>query len=189
MFESDFVQFTLTPVLAIIGAVFGLIGTGIGVFSIWLQWRSHATKVTVSYVLSDVSLSSNCLSASSEIVVSNHSSFAITVIEVGLLYKVTWFRRRYKSYPIKSTRIDARDVFKFHAYIPPKRTQPDGWASHQVWAEDLTNATGAYAMLVDGTKIRSNDISRKLDEIRVKILDYEKQNHPDSNARSSSGPY
>jgi|ETNmetMinimDraft_26_1059896.scaffolds.fasta_scaffold207620_1 hypothetical protein len=33
MFESDFVQFTLTPILAIIGAVFGLIGTGIGVFT------------------------------------------------------------------------------------------------------------------------------------------------------------
>lgn len=188
MFESDFVQFTMTPILAIIGAVFGLIGTGIGVFTLWLRWKSHATKVAVSYELSDVSSSSDYLSASSNITVSNHSTFAVTVTEVGIVYRISKFKREYKSYPIESTRIDARDVHKFHAFIPPRRTQPHGWASHQVWAEDLQNAIGAYAMLVDGTKIRSSNMSKELSAIRTKILEYEKQNQPDSQLENSFRP-
>jgi len=189
MFESDFVQFTMTPILAIIGAVFGLIGTGIGVFTLWLRWKSHATKVAVSYELSDVSASSDCLSASSSITVSNHSTFAVTVTEVGIVYKISTFKLEYKSYPIKSTRIDARDIQKFHAYIPPRRTEPHGWAGYQVWAEDLEKAIGAYAMLVDGKRIRSNDMSKELAAVRAKILAYEKQNHPDSQPENSFGPY
>lgn len=176
MFESDYIQTTLTPILAIIGAVFGLLGTGIGVLNLWLRWKTQKTCLAIGFELSDVSSKSDCLYASSTIVVRNLSSFAVTVIEVGIFYKTGLWRREFKSHPQIQDRIGPRDVHKFHAYILPIRMEPQGWASHQVWAESLENAVGAYAVLVDGTRFRSKSIKNEIETVRLKILEFEKNN-------------
>ena len=157
MFDAHFIQETLTPFLAIIGAVFGLIGTGIGLFNLWIAWKSHRTKLRVTVLLSDVSRSSGYSSATLEIRVVNLSSFPVTIEDVGLCRK-TGFRKTVDvSHQIDITRLDARDRYSFVAYIAPENTRTHGWAAGVplLSAEESDNAIRAYATLSDGTRFTS----------------------------------
>ncbi len=84
MFESDFVQLTLTPILAVIGAVFGLIGTVMGVLNYRLRKRGQKIdiRLTPSSILTQVDNRFDSLSL--EITIANAGLVSVTVSELGL---------------------------------------------------------------------------------------------------------
>ncbi len=175
MFDSAFVEGMLTPILAIVGVVFGLIGTGIGLYNLWLTWRSHWVSVRVEFQCTDPSSSGDYASAETSVEVVNKSHFAISVRDVGIVYKAGLFRRVFKAQYGGNQRIDARDSFRFHAYVAPERTESHGWASNFIPAEQFENAYRVYAILSDGKRFISKKVSKQTDFLRKAIMDQETQ--------------
>lgn len=103
LFQTDFVKDTLTPILAIIGAVFGLIGTGIGLWNLWLNRKAHREQFVIA--LSTITVWSQNPKQPKEkhfdeviytIKIVNRSYFPVTVDQVGLTIGDWW--NPWKSY-------------------------------------------------------------------------------------------
>lgn len=104
MFDDDFIKTTLTPILAIVGAIFGLIGTGLGVVNFMLTWRSHRVKLKAKASYSQHLSHVNELAFGERhfelhemtliIHAINKSYFELTVDEVGVVIKEAWYKRR-----------------------------------------------------------------------------------------------
>jgi hypothetical protein len=104
VFDDPFVTSTLTPWLSIIGCVAGLIGTALGVWNLWLTRKAHKLLVCVIVKVqreneieeqNGVEISHP---SRRELIIRviNDSYFAITVAEVGLVLKTSfWSRRTY----------------------------------------------------------------------------------------------
>ena len=99
MFDELFIQETLTPILAIVGAVFGLVGTALGVLNYRLNRRQQkiSLRIELEHVLtqSNGKFESLCL----RIKVINSSLMPVTVSEIGLRIKKGFLR--YENLPLQ----------------------------------------------------------------------------------------
>ena len=101
MFDSQFITNTLTPILAIVGAVFGVAGTAIGVWNLWLNRRTHKLSVKVTarnqvMVRKGERADGKTVrieSHSAVVRVINNSYFPVTVEEIGVVVRRTRFSR------------------------------------------------------------------------------------------------
>lgn len=119
MFESDFIQKTLTPTLAIIGALFGLIGTLLGILNYRLSRKRDRIDLRVSG-MSRLTLSNkNFESVDLEIKIVNAGYVAVTIGKVGLQIKLGHFR--YKDAPLDP---EAPANIATRPDIVPKRIEP-----------------------------------------------------------------
>lgn len=81
MFTNDFVLHTLTPILAIIGAA-------LGVFNLWLHWKSQRVSLKISLCPCEQVISNNLPQhLSMKFTIANHSSFPVSLAEIGLRAK------------------------------------------------------------------------------------------------------
>lgn len=174
MFDSEFIRGTLTPILAIAGTVFGLIGTVIGIFNLWVSWRDRRIKVTLEYQIGELQLITGCLSTQIHVRMINHSYFDVTVSDVGIVYN-----DGSKLSAFEGSRILARDDATTDKIVAPARTQRRGWAGGLLPAERLENASCFYATLSNGRQITSKRASEELNELRRKILKYD-EDHPEA---------
>lgn len=93
MFDDAFVKNTLTPMLAIIGAVLGAAGTGLGILNYRLQRRNQSVRarlnVSAFCTYSDNKLDELALNLK----VVNESGFEITVQGAGVFLESRWYKR------------------------------------------------------------------------------------------------
>jgi hypothetical protein len=73
-----------TTVLAVIGAVSGIIGTALGVFNAWRQYDKDAVKLGLTWTVEPWGGSLGQAIMVHSLVVENRSNFAITIADVGL---------------------------------------------------------------------------------------------------------
>ncbi|MGD0517853.1 MAG: hypothetical protein ABSA26_09995 [Thermoguttaceae bacterium] len=103
MFGPDFITKTLTPILAIVGAVFGLLGTGLGILNYVLARRKQRLCIQLagrawmykhdSYGI-EHEVTHNGQGIALEVIIKNLSFFDVTITECGLRVGRLW-RRRY----------------------------------------------------------------------------------------------
>ena len=172
MFDSQFVQNTLTPILAIIGACTGITGTVLGIWNWWLNRKSH--KLDIRVVVERGGEDELVKTAEGDkliprrrdlnIRVINHSYFPVTFSEVGVVMKKSFFSRR-NYYPLRfkpsnekaEKRIDARhsEVFTFSV---GRKSEKDNTLIYQlVNASDFPNldcAVGAYTVLATSHRFK-----------------------------------
>lgn len=75
-----------TIVLAVIGAVSGVIGTGLGIFNAWRQHHKDAVKLSLIWTVEPWGSEFDRAVMVHSLVVENRSSFAITIADVGLIF-------------------------------------------------------------------------------------------------------
>ena len=92
MFESEFVKATLTPILAIVGSLFGLVGTALGILNYRLSRKRDQVALRVSGG-SRLTTSQNAFeSLDLQFKIVNAGYAAVTVGEIGLRIKMGRFR-------------------------------------------------------------------------------------------------
>lgn len=126
MFDEEFLTTTLTPLLAIAGAMLGLIGTALGILNLLLNRKPHRFDVDVKvsggkrfgvenaigrHVL-------ECDEMHLTFTVTNHSYFPITVARLGVALRHGFWGRSLIDLPFSpegDTRIEPRSAAKFVA--------------------------------------------------------------------------
>src|SRR5947199_6267338 len=131
MFDELFVKNTLTPTLAIVGTVFGLLGTGIGIFNLYLSWRTHWVRGRVFWQVETPPYKTPdgpCFF--NDLTFINKSYFPVTIREAGVVVKPTFLARReyIPSFNTKMIRVEARDAQDFKAVIGPYKAMQRGFA-------------------------------------------------------------
>lgn len=155
MFENEFVQFTLTPILAIVGAVFGSIGTVLGV----LNYRLRRKQTTIDLQLTvtpHLRISSGVLEALFlEIKVANTGFTAATVTEFGFVINRKWLGKE---------KIPFSPAFgnSSRALLPLRIEAQDEQASTRgCGPQDLLNTTDPFPILKKVTAIYAKTASGK----------------------------
>lgn len=130
MFEGPFVQFTLTPILAIVGAVFDLVGTGLGVLNYLLSRRTHRLAMAVDVKIEgrdqdsygDMIPSETPTWLAIRVSIKNLSYFPVTIEEAGVLVPNGKWGTKPAKWKSESVRVEARDgtTMHFSAAVPEK---------------------------------------------------------------------
>ena len=174
MFEQEFINFTLTPILAIVGAVFGLIGTFVGLFNLWYTFNQNRIRIRVEFDVEGVRRTKmppkSYSSAMATVNAVNLSTFPITITEVGYCYRNGWFRKKFIPFEHRSRRIEDRSNSEYRNVFAPERTRSHGWAPPLVTNEKMVDILYAYILLSDGTKRRSRRISHRVRNTASQIV-------------------
>jgi hypothetical protein len=164
MFEDEFLRGTLTPLLAIVGAFFGLLGTGIGVWNWWLNRKSHSFAVEVKASGGkhfDIQNAmgkpvAECDEMLLHLTITNHSYFPVSVERLGVAVRRGRFSKtEYISLPFSAeagTRIESRSSARFSVGAMCTRDlKPSSlFALCQKSPPTSTITRGAYVTLVTG---------------------------------------
>jgi hypothetical protein len=145
MFESKFLQTTLTPLLAIIGAIGGIAGTTIGIWNFRLNRKSHKVGAQLrirrrSYVPVKNDRGERVYAADEQAIiveVTNKSYFDVSVRQVGLtLKKGDLARTEFKVLP--------------HTYITGRRIESRGTGEFLIEASCMspTSQSSLFRMLI-----------------------------------------
>jgi hypothetical protein len=158
MFDEPFVKNTLTPLLALVGAFFGLLGTGIGLFNLYLSWRSHWVRVHLSWRCERCTPERDDVYYATHLLIVNNSYFPITVREAGFVITNSWFgpKRFLPCYCASKPRIDARDGFESLVCVGAERIANYGWAGGFTSSERIKGSRQVYVSLVDGRRFIAN---------------------------------
>ena len=185
MFQSDFVQTTLTPILAMVGALFGVIGTAIGIWNLWLASKTHRVNLKIeaigggeSYIVkTDGKDERQAMVRNLTIKVFNNSYFPVTVTEVGFVMKhpsegLKLFPLRFGSRDTpQQRRIDARDTASF-TFTVMRNSKPGSSQIHLLLVADDYPATRfavqVYARLSTGhvAKGGTTDLPRIIEAMK-----------------------
>jgi hypothetical protein len=158
MFDDAFARDTLTLILAIAGAVFGTIGTALGILNYLLQRRSHKLNLNIEITpYRELSNGKNEVLAL-DVRIVNRSYFDVTISEIGICLPRRAFSRSERAPlftghdhgPDKKLprRIVARDEYKLR--FPVKRTWFFKYGETDV--EKLRKASHVYVETSDGKR-------------------------------------
>lgn len=144
MFDEGFLKTTLTPILAIIGAVFGLIGTALGILNYRLAKQRHRVCLKVEVGSYLVTSENQFESLTFKVKVVNAGYAPVTISEFGLRVRKSWIRTQRVPFDTTASRASGR----MHQILPVRIEPHDEKMLERQYSTDGLLAHGIKTSLL-----------------------------------------